>query len=568
MPNLARITSPPVRESIRPAWVCLLVLLVFPRPLYAQSVGGYETVAGGTVALLLVSLVALVVLRARVRRQSALVRAAVDAEAELAQRHRNLIESANDVIFRLDDSGRVSDWNRAGERLLGFDRASVVGRPLSDFATPGGEAAAEALIGDGPPTRELALRSKAGIDLCLEVSVHPLATASRPRGVEGIGRDVTERKRLEEQLRHSQKMEAIGHLAGGVAHDFNNLLTVINGNCELLLRETPPGDTRRALIEEVKAAGTQAAAVTRQLLAFGRKTVLAPKTLDLNGVVRGLGQVLRRLLGEPITLHIELDPGLDRIRADIASLEQVILNLAVNARDAMPDGGVLKIRTETVDRRWVRLIVGDTGVGMDGATLARIFEPYFTTKPTGQGTGLGLAMVQGVVEQSGGRIHVNSAPGRGATFKLDFPALPADSPGSSPVSEGGSSTPVPGHREVVLLVEDEPAVQLLERRVLEGGRYRVLTAGSGEEALALLDKEQGRIDLLVTDVVMPGMTGRELAEEAARRRPGLRTLFLSGYTPDEVLRQGVRAEEAHFLQKPFTPSTLLKKVREMLAGGT
>jgi PAS domain S-box-containing protein len=553
---------------MRTGWACLLALLLFPAPLHAQTTGGYETLVGGTVALLLVSLVGLVVLRARVRRQSALVRAAVDAEAEMAQRHRDLIESANDVIFRLDDSGRVTDWNRAGERLLGFDRASVVGRPLSDFAVPGGEAAAEALIGDGPATRELALRSKAGRDLCLEVSVHPLATASRPRGVEGIGRDVTERKRLEEQLRHSQKMEAIGHLAGGVAHDFNNLLTVINGNCELLLRETARDDSRRALIEEVKAAGAQAAAVTRQLLAFGRKTVLAPKTLDLNVVVRGLGQVLRRLLGEPITLHIEVDPGLDRIRADIASLEQGILNLAVNARDAMPDGGVLTIRTETFDGRWVRLTVGDTGVGMDSRTLARIFEPYFTTKPTGHGTGLGLAMVQGVVEQSGGRIQVDSTPGCGATFKLDFPALPADTRGSSPVSDGGSSAPVPGQREVILLVEDEPAVQLLERRVLEGGRYRVLTAGSGEEALALLDKEPGRIDLLVTDVVMPGMTGRELAEEAARRRPGLRTLFLSGYTPDEVLRQGVRAEEAHFLQKPFTPSTLLKKVREMLAGGT
>src|SRR5262245_13495976 len=544
-------TSVHLRELEEPPW---------------WTVGRYQTLVGGTAAMLVFSLAAVVVLRAQIRRQTALVRAAVAAEAELAQRHRDLIEHANDVIFRLDDSGRVTDWNHAGERLLGFDRAVVIGRPLADFAAPGREAHADALTRNGPPTRELVLRTKDGRDLCLEVSTHPLVTASHPGGVEGIGRDVTERKRLEEQLRHAQKMEAVGHLAGGVAHDFNNLLTVINGNCELLLRETRADDPRRPLIDEVESAGQQAAGVTRQLLAFGRKTVLAPKTLDANGVVRGLGKVLRRLLGEPIRLEIQLDPGLQRIRVDLPSLEQVILNLAVNARDAMPDGGILIVRTQNLDGGWVRLSVSDTGVGMDEETKARVFEPYFTTKPTGQGTGLGLAMVQGVVEQSGGRVTVDSAPGRGANFYLDFPAVAMEPPGSSPVPDGGSSAPGLGGQEGILLVEDEPAVQLLERRVLEGGRYRVLAAGSGEEALVFVDQHPGRIDLLVTDVVMPGMTGRELAEEAARRRPGLRTLFLSGYTPDEVLRQGVRAEETHFLQKPFTPSTLLKKVREMLAG--
>jgi two-component system cell cycle sensor histidine kinase/response regulator CckA len=266
------------------------------------------------------------------------------------------------------------------------------------------------------------------------------------------------------------------------------------------------------------------------------------------------------LIGEHIVLGVSLDARPAHVKADPGNLVQLLLNLAVNARDAMPHGGAMTIRTRAGPHD-VRIEVTDTGVGMDSATRARAFEPFFTTKPAGEGTGLGLATVRGIVEQAGGSVAVASEPARGATFTIDLPRCPDGRPPDPP----SSVAPPPANREVILLVEDEPAVQLLERRVLEMGRYEVLVASSGEEALALLDGHAARIDLLVTDVVMPGMTGRELAEAVARRRPGLRALFLSGYAPDEVLRQGVRADEAYFLQKPFTPSSLLGKVREVLS---
>jgi PAS domain S-box-containing protein len=513
------------------------------------------TIAGGVVVSLSVLALAWVVtLRQRVRWQTEQIRRRLEHETHLEARYRDLFESASDAVFTLDAGGTVKAMNRAGRELTGLDE----GAWFLAAVVPDSLAAARHLVGClTPVTREITLVGPAG-EIVLEVSARPILDGASSAGVQAIARDLTDRRRLEGELRQAQKMEAIGRLAGGIAHDFNNLLTVINGNAEVLRTDLTAGETSMA--DEIVRAGEQAAALTRQLLAFSRKGVVAPRVLCPNGTIEGVRKMLARLVGERVRVVTELDPEAGLVRIDPGQLEQAVVNLAINARDAMSSGGTLTIRTRA-RLRHVRIEVTDTGAGMDAATRARAFEPFFTTKPAGEGTGLGLATVKGIVEQAGGAVEVASEPGVGTTFIIDLP-LSSDSP---VVDSSIKPPPPPANREVILLVEDEPAVQLLERRVLEMGRYDVLVASSGEEALHLLDGHCGRIDLLVTDVVMPGMTGRELAEAVAVRRPGLRALFLSGYTPDEVLRQGVRAEEAHFLQKPFTPTSLLGKVREVLA---
>jgi signal transduction histidine kinase/CheY-like chemotaxis protein len=511
-------------------------------------------VAGGVATLAILSLAWVVTLRQRVRWQTDQIRRRLERETHLEARYRDLFESASDAVFALDTVGTVKAMNRAGRDLTGLTE----GASFLAAVVPASVADAKALLDSkGPATREIVLVGPAG-PVSLEVSARPTLDGSSSSGVQAIARDLTDRRRLEAELRQAQKMEAIGRLAGGIAHDFNNLLTVINGNAEVLRAKLPGPDA--GLADEIVRAGEQAATLTRQLLAFSRKGVVAPRVLCPNGIVDGVRRMLARLVGERVHVVTELDETAGCVRIDPGQLEQALLNLAVNARDAMPQGGTLTIRTRA-SAEHVRIEVADTGVGMDSAIRARAFEPFFTTKPAGEGTGLGLATVKGIVEQAGGSVTVASEPGRGTTFTIDLPLSPEPRPPDSPTKV----SPPPANREVILLVEDEPAVQLLERRVLEMGRYEVLVASSGEEALGLIDGFAGRIDLLVTDVVMPGMTGRELAEAAARRRPGLRALFLSGYTPDEVLRQGVRAEEAYFLQKPFTPSSLLGKVREILS---
>jgi signal transduction histidine kinase/CheY-like chemotaxis protein len=511
-------------------------------------------VAGGVATLAILSLAWVYTLRERVRWQTDQIRRRLEREAQLEARYRDLFESANDVVFAIDAVGTVKAINRAGRDLTGL----AEGASFLTAVAPASVADAKSLLDSkGPTTREIVLSGPAG-PISLEVSARPTLDGSSSSGVQAIARDLTDRRRLEAELRQAQKMEAIGRLAGGIAHDFNNLLTVINGNGEVLRTKLPGADA--GLADEIVRAGEQAATLTRQLLAFSRKGVVAPRVLCPNTIIDGVRRMLARLVGERVQVVTDLDQTTGCVRIDPGQLEQALLNLAVNARDAMPQGGTLTIRTRAAADH-VRIDVTDTGLGMNAATRARAFEPFFTTKPAGEGTGLGLATVKGIVEQAGGTVTVASEPGQGTTFTIGLPLSPEARPLDSPTQ----GPPPPANREVILLVEDEAAVQLLERRVLEMGRYEVLVASSGEEALRLLDGGITRIDLLVTDVVMPGMTGRELAEAAARRRPGLRALFLSGYTPDEVLRQGVRAEEAHFLQKPFTPSSLLGKVREVLA---
>jgi PAS domain S-box-containing protein len=390
----------------------------------------------------------------------------------------------------------------------------------------------------------------------------------------GTQRDVTEQRHLEEQFRQSQKMEAVGQLAGGIAHDFNNLLTAILGNTQLLLRDIPPGDSKRGDVEEIRKASERAASLTRQLLAYSRRQMLQPEVLDLNVVVAEMDKMLRRLIGEHIALAAVLAPDLGRVRADPNQIEQVIVNLAVNARDAMPDGGKVTIETANVDLdegfaqahlgsvpgSYAMLAVTDTGQGMDAGVRAHLFEPFFTTKEVGKGTGLGLATVYGIVKQSGGYISVYSELGRGSSFKIYLPRIetPAETPAS--IQKGG---PAPGS-ETVLVVEDEPAVLSLSRRALEAQGYVVLAASDAAAALRVVERHGGTIHLLLTDVVMPGLSGRELADRLAAQRPGIRVLYMSGYPGDAVVQHGTLPPGSAFLQKPFSPDGLARKVRDVL----
>ncbi|HEV3263488.1 MAG TPA: response regulator [Gemmataceae bacterium] len=382
-------------------------------------------------------------------------------------------------------------------------------------------------------------------------------------------------RELEDALSGAQKMEAIGRLAGGVAHDFNNLLTVIITGSEVLLNNLHPDERQSELIQMIKQSGERGASLTRQLLAFSRKQVLAPVVLDLNALIANLEKMLRRLIGEDIDLVTSLDPALGTVEADPGQVEQVIMNLAVNARDAMPGGGRLTIETRNVELDDARgpkraswrpgpyavLAVSDTGCGMDDATRSRIFEPFFTTKELGKGTGLGLATVYGVVQQSGGRIEVDSEPGQGATFKIYLPRVERPAPAPEPTPPPAAS---PSGRETVLLVEDEDPVRVMAREILRLNSYTVLEAANGGEALRIGQQCPDPIHLMLTDVVMPQINGPQVAERLAALRPEMKVLYMSGYADGEIVRQHVLEPGMPFLQKPFMPGVLANKVREVL----
>ncbi len=516
------------------------------------------------------------------------IRATVDqlatANRELKRseaRYRRFVELAVDAIFVVNRDGMILEVNRQASALTGIAREKLLSASMHTILSPikpQGNPFPLDVLAEGVSIMRPCLIGRPD-GKTAEAEIH---AAMLPEGlILCFCRDITERKRAEEerkklqaQLIQAQKMESIGRLAGGVAHDFNNLLTVINGYSRLLLDNMSSDDPSRDRLEEINRAGERAAGVTKQLLAFSRKQILQPRVLDCNRVVREMRPMLTALVGEDVELCVKLHEGAVTVYADPHQLEQVIMNLAVNARDAMPDGGKLLIETAVVEcddsvaqvhsgvqvGPYVMLTMTDSGIGMDEETRRHIFEPFFTTKPVSKGTGLGLSMIDGIVEQSGGHIEVNSELGRGTTFRTYLPKV-ADAPGDSGESEGVSVPPTRG-KETVLVVEDQAEVREYAAATLGAYGYRVIQAENASEALRLC--ERGGIDLVLTDVVMPNLSGRELANLLAKHWPDVKVLFMSGHADDAIAHHGVVQKGAEFLQKPFRPDQLAIKVRELL----
>jgi PAS domain S-box-containing protein len=510
-----------------------------------------------------------------------------EAEEQLLYQ-ANLLQNVSDAIVATDLNFEITSWNQAAEALYGWPAREAIGQPVheilqTEYPYEQYEQMQRRLLEQGIWKGEVIQKHKDGAAINILASVSLIKDSTgKPVGAVAALRDITERKqaekaqaKLEEQLRQAQKMESIGRMAGGVAHDFNNLLTVIQGYCGLMQAQIPSESPLLEDLKQIQRTGERATALTRHLLAFSRKQILAPTPLDLNSLVTNLRKMLERLIGEDITLSTLLQPGLWTIIADPGQIEQVIMNLAVNARDAMPTGGMLTIETSNVqlDENYLRtqleapsgscvmLAVTDTGCGMDESVLAQIFEPFFTTKEQGKGTGLGLATAYGIIKQSGGDITVYSEPGQGATFRI---YLPAGEGTMSDLAVPQASAVIRGGNETILLVEDEETVRKLARTALQGRGYAILEASHGGEALSLFEQHQELIDLLVTDVVMPRMSGRELAEQLKALQPQLKVLFMSGYTDDAIVRHGLLAAEVEYLSKPFSLNSLASKVREVL----
>ncbi|MBA2645706.1 MAG: DUF4118 domain-containing protein [Pyrinomonadaceae bacterium] len=512
------------------------------------------------------------------------------AEAALrhSERHyRSLIEHSYDVITVLDADGLILYQSPSIRQWRGYEPSDIIGRQVRDFVHADDLPAIEEgltfkLSQPGVPIKfECRMRHQDGSWRHVEGTSINLLTDPAIGGIIINTRDTTERKQMEaalreseERLRQAQRMEAAGQLAGGIAHDFNNILTVINGYSELLLHRPVIDERAREKISQIHKAGMRAAALTRQLLAFSRKQILQPKLLDVNALVSDLHTLLQRLIGEHITVALTLDASAGFIKADPGQIEQVIINLAINARDAMPEGGTLTIATSNVvvdeafvdddavpPGEYVTLVVSDTGVGMTAEVKGLAFEPFFTTKEHGKGTGLGLSTVYGIVTQSDGNIRVESEPDVGTTIKIYLPRV------YEPYVPTASTPPphaAPRGAETILLVEDEQEVRVMAREILEVSGYRVIVAGHGEEALEVSERHKGTIHLLVTDIVMPRMGGRQLAERLLAARPGLKVLYISGYTDDMIVRRDVQDADIAYLPKPFTPGDLKTKVRDVM----
>src|SRR5229473_1769673 len=500
---------------------------------------------------------------------------------------RSLVEGAPHGIYRATTTGQFLQVNPALQRMLGYesaqdlfkaDLATQVFRNIADYQLMNETLAKSNELKD----IELEWKRSNGEPILVRCSGHHVDPKDGGPGYfEVFAEDVTEKRTLERQLRMAQKMEAIGRLSGGIAHDFNNLLGVIIGYSGVLKKSLDKSQPTFEYATEIEKAGQRAASLTRQLLAFSRQQVLTPSVLSLNSLVSDMEKMLPRLLGEDINVSLSLEPALGNVRADQSQIEQVIMNLAVNARDAMPSGGKLQIQTANVELdhaytrdhpgskagSYVMLAIADSGTGMNPETIAHIFEPFFTTKALGEGTGLGLATVYGVVKQSNGYIWVDSAPGKGSTFQIYLPRHLATDLVSVAKPEVQSRRKSQGS-EMILLVEDAEPLRKLAQAFLESNGFRVLSAPSGEAALQIAARHSGIFDLLLTDVVMPGMNGRVLAEQLSMRQPGLKVLFMSGYTDTFIAGHGVLEKGTNLLHKPFTEEILINKVREVLDGAT
>jgi len=496
-----------------------------------------------------------------------------------------VMESAAQSIVTTDSQGQILAVNPKTEEMFGYSAAELVGQPV-ELLVP--ERSREGHKGSrrdyfaAPRIRpmglgmELSGRRKDGTEFPVEISLSHVESGGERVGIAFVS-DITVRKGLERQLLESQKMEALGRLAGGIAHDFNNLLTVIGGFDQLLLETLGPQDRLRGYAEQIRQASDRAGTLVKQLLAFSRRQMNQPAVVNLNEVIRGMNAMLRRLLPENVELVFVPHPGLAHVRVDPSQMEQVLMNLVVNARDAVAEQGRITIETADVDLgddyarthlgvkpgRFVMMAVSDNGVGMDADTRKRIFEPFFTTKPAGSGTGLGLATVYGIVKQNEGDIWVYSEPGHGTIFKVYLPVTEA------PVSQADanqSQTPAEERAPTVLVVEDEEGVRDLICEVLRRKGYDVLTASTAPEGIQVLGGSASQVDLLLTDVVLQGGSGLALAKEAARRQPGIKVLYMSGYTENTMPVQGASGSGIAFIQKPFSFETLLGKIQEVLAG--
>ena len=511
-----------------------------------------------------------------ITRQKHVELALVESEA----RYRHLVECASDGIYRIDPRGVFSYANPMASRLLGFQEGEpgIIGRSYLEFVRKDYQEQGIALymrqIAERIPVTywEFPATAVNGNELWIGQNVHIEQENGQVTSLFAVARDITERRRVEEELRQAQKMEAVGQLAGGVAHDFNNLLTSIRGFSDLLARSINPDDPRRKDIGEILKATERAAELTRQLLAFSKRQVLRLESVSLNGVVEDMSKIVRRLLGERIEVQLKLDADLWTVRADVGQLEHALLNLALNARDAMPHGGALRITTRNEDvqpgplvdgvlpaGRYAVLELTDNGIGMSEETRSRVFEPFFTTKDPADRSGLGLATVYGIVNQASGRISVASRPGNGTTFTIHLPAAPDfDGDAAADGSRSGSST-----GNVILIAEDNEGVRALTVRVLTSAGYQVVEGCDGVDALETLRARGEPVDLLISDVMMPRMNGAELAARFQRIQPGTPIMLMSGYMDDEAVRRAFDEPDA-ILPKPFTPDALISRVKELI----